>query len=61
MLVGRGSQGQSQLRLPRKLWREAREKERVGLRGRIEVRDISVPKNVMGRLSWIFVRGYFKS
>ena len=53
MLVVRESQGRSQLRLPRKLWREAREKERVGLRGHIEVREISNPKNAMGRISWI--------
>jgi hypothetical protein len=33
----------------------------VGLKGHIEVRDISVPKNAMGGISWIFVREYFES
>lgn len=57
VLAGWESHGQSQLRLPKVLWREARvifgEKKRVGLIGRIEVKEISVPKNAMGRISCI--------
>jgi hypothetical protein len=45
-LVERGSQGWSQLRLPKKLWTEARVnfwgKKRVDMRGLIEVKEIFV-------------------
>lgn len=54
VLMERGRQGESQLRFPQQLQRKARgklwEKERVSLRVCIEVRENSVPKNVMARI-----------